>query len=115
MSEDVVPARERIVALARIVPRCARIIASRRIIPRLERTIVFRISVHHRQAPARIWSAKLTLMPPPPANVPPPAKPDSPEIKQMIEQVRADAGSRWAYAVHFWCEEPRANRADDAA
>jgi metallo-beta-lactamase class B len=44
---------------------------------------------------------------------PPAAKPDSPEITQMIEQVRKDAGPRWAYAVHFWCEEPRANRPDD--
>ena len=43
------------------------------------------------------------------------AKPDSPEAKQMIEQVRKDAGPRWAYAVHFWCEEPRANRPDDPA
>ena len=43
----------------------------------------------------------------------PPAKPDSPEVKQLIEQVRKDAGPRWAYAVHFWCEEPRANRQDD--
>src|SRR5262245_7489237 len=42
-----------------------------------------------------------------------PAKPDTPEIKTLIERTRASAGSKWAYAVHFWCEEPRANRADD--
>src|SRR5438552_1148400 len=41
------------------------------------------------------------------------AKPDTPEIKTMIEQLRTAAGPRWAYAVHFWCEEPRANRPDD--
>jgi metallo-beta-lactamase class B len=43
----------------------------------------------------------------------PPAKPDSPEIKALIEQTRKAAGPNWAYAVHFWCEEPRANRPDD--
>jgi metallo-beta-lactamase class B len=49
------------------------------------------------------------------AQAPPqaPAKPDTPEIKALIEQTRNAAGPRWAYAVHFWCEEPRANRADD--
>lgn len=47
----------------------------------------------------------------PPAAAPP--KPDTPAITAMIEQVRKAAGPRWAYAVHFWCEEPRANRADD--
>ena len=44
-----------------------------------------------------------------------PAKPDTPEIAALIEQTRKAAGPRWAYAVHFWCEEPRANRADDPA
>jgi metallo-beta-lactamase class B len=42
-----------------------------------------------------------------------PLKPDSPEIKTMIERLRTAAGPRWASAVHFWCEEPRANRPDD--
>src|ERR1051325_6382097 len=41
------------------------------------------------------------------------SKPDTPEVKAMIEKLRADVGPRWAYTVHFWCEEPRANRADD--
>jgi metallo-beta-lactamase class B len=41
------------------------------------------------------------------------AAPDTPAVKAMIDQVRAAAGPRWAEAVHFWCEEPRANRADD--
>ena len=31
----------------------------------------------------------------------------------MIEQLRMAAGPQWSYAVHFWCEEPRANRPDD--
>ena len=44
-----------------------------------------------------------------------PAKADTPEIKAMIDQLRMAAGPRWAYAVHFWCEEPRANRPDDPA
>src|SRR2546427_6819617 len=48
---------------------------------------------------------------PGPAQMPP--KPDTPEIKMMIEQLRTAVGPRWAYAVHFWCEEPRANRPDD--
>ena len=42
-----------------------------------------------------------------------PAKPDTPEIKAMIDQVRTAVGPRWAYAARFWCEEPRANRPDD--
>jgi metallo-beta-lactamase class B len=43
----------------------------------------------------------------------PAAKPDTPEIRMMIEQLRRAVGPRWAHTVHFWCEEPRANRADD--
>jgi len=43
----------------------------------------------------------------------PPARPDTPEIKSLIEQTRKAAGPTWEYAVHFWCEEPRPNRADD--
>lgn len=43
----------------------------------------------------------------------PPAKPDSPAITAQIEQLKKVAGPRWADAVHFWCEAPRANRADD--
>jgi metallo-beta-lactamase class B len=44
---------------------------------------------------------------------PPSPKPDSPEVTAMIEQARQAAGPKWAYAVHFWCEEPRPNRPDD--
>ena len=32
---------------------------------------------------------------------------------RKIEQLRRAVGQKWAYAVHFWCEEPRANRPDD--
>ena len=42
-----------------------------------------------------------------------PSQPDSPAIIAMIDQVRKTAGPRWADAVHFWCEAPRANRPDD--
>jgi metallo-beta-lactamase class B len=42
-----------------------------------------------------------------------PAKPDSPAIAESIEALRTKVGPKWAYAVHFWCEAPRANRADD--
>jgi metallo-beta-lactamase class B len=48
--------------------------------------------------------------PPAPAG---PAKPDTPEITAKIEQLRKAVGQKWAYAVHFWCEEPRPNRPDD--
>jgi len=44
---------------------------------------------------------------------PPAAKPDTPEITAMIAHLRATVGPRWESAVHFWCEAPRANRADD--
>ena len=48
------------------------------------------------------------------AQAPPPvAKPDTPDITRAIERLKQKAGPRWAYAVHFWCEEPRANRPDD--
>jgi metallo-beta-lactamase class B len=48
-----------------------------------------------------------------PGPAPGPAKPDTPDIKAMIDQLRTAVGPQWSYAVHFWCEEPRANRADD--
>jgi metallo-beta-lactamase class B len=44
---------------------------------------------------------------------PPPAKPDTPDITRTIERLKQNVGPRWANAVHFWCEEPRANRPDD--
>ena len=41
------------------------------------------------------------------------AKPDTADVKTMIDRLRATVGPRWGDAVHFWCEEPRANRPDD--
>ena len=52
----------------------------------------------------------LRAQPPMPAA---PSKPDTPEIKAMIENIRKSAGPMWQYAVHFWCEEPRANTPTD--
>jgi metallo-beta-lactamase class B len=43
----------------------------------------------------------------------PASKPDSADITRMIERLKQDVGPRWAATVHFWCEDPRANRADD--
>jgi len=49
-------------------------------------------------------------------NQPPaPAKPDSPAIIGQLDRLKASVGPRWADAVHFWCEAPRANRPDDPA
>lgn len=42
-----------------------------------------------------------------------PAKPDSPAIVEKLEQLKKNVGPRWASAVQFWCQAPRANRADD--
>jgi len=47
------------------------------------------------------------------AQAPPAARPDTPEITRMIEALKQKSGPRWAGTVHFWCEEPRANRPDD--
>ena len=43
----------------------------------------------------------------------PPAKPDTPAVVQRIAALKAAAGAPWVDAVQFWCEAPRANRADD--
>jgi metallo-beta-lactamase class B len=42
-----------------------------------------------------------------------PAKPDSPEVKTLIEKAKKAGGSKWAAEEHFFCEEPRPNRPDD--
>ena len=55
--------------------------------------------------------ATAAQQPGPPGGAPP--KPDSPEITQSIAALRTKVGPKWDYTVHFWCEEPRANRADD--
>lgn len=43
----------------------------------------------------------------------PPAKPDSPEVKALIEKAKKAGGPMWAAEEHFFCEEPRPNRPDD--
>src|ERR1700685_2588636 len=43
----------------------------------------------------------------------PPAKPDSPQIKEHLEKARAIAGTQWAPAYQFFCVDPRANSNDD--
>src|SRR5687767_2312293 len=43
----------------------------------------------------------------------PPAKPDTAAVVQRIAALKAAAGAPWVDAVRFWCEAPRANRADD--
>ncbi|HEV2199123.1 MAG TPA: MBL fold metallo-hydrolase [Bryobacteraceae bacterium] len=49
------------------------------------------------------------------AQAPPgaPAEPDSPEVKALIEKAKKAGGTKWAEEEHFFCEAPRANRADD--
>jgi metallo-beta-lactamase class B len=44
-----------------------------------------------------------------------PAKPDTAAVVQRIEALKAAAGAQWTDTVRFWCETPRANRADDPA
>ena len=44
---------------------------------------------------------------------PAPAKPDSPAITGQLARLKQSVGPRWADAVRFWCEAPRANRPDD--
>ena len=41
------------------------------------------------------------------------AKPDSPEVKALIEKAKKVAGPMWAEEEHFFCEAPRPNRPDD--
>src|SRR5437016_3417593 len=41
------------------------------------------------------------------------AKPDSPEVKALIEKAKKTAGPMWADEEHFFCEAPRANSAND--
>src|ERR1044072_6839369 len=49
---------------------------------------------------------------PPPAA---PAKPDSAEVKALIEKAKRAGGAMWADEAHFFCEAPRANSATDPA
>src|SRR5713226_3704732 len=41
------------------------------------------------------------------------AKPDSEEVKTLIEKAKKTAGPMWADEEHFFCEAPRANSAND--
>lgn len=54
-------------------------------------------------------AALLSAQPPSAA----PAKPDSPEVKALIEKAKKAGGPMWAAEEHFFCEEPRPNRPDD--
>ena len=58
-------------------------------------------------ATALPWFAQAQA--PPPA----PAKPDTPEVKALVENAKKTAGTQWADEAHFFCEAPRANAAAD--
>src|SRR5258708_8927900 len=40
-------------------------------------------------------------------------KPDSEEVKPLMEKAKKTAGPMWADEEHFFCEAPRANSAND--
>jgi metallo-beta-lactamase class B len=42
-----------------------------------------------------------------------PAKPDSPEVKALLEKAKTTGGAMWAAEARFFCEAPRANSATD--
>jgi metallo-beta-lactamase class B len=42
-----------------------------------------------------------------------PPKPDSPEVKALLEKAKKAGGPMWAGEEHFFCEAPRPNRPDD--
>ena len=56
-----------------------------------------------------ILSVSLAAQPPEAA----PPKPDSPEVKALIEKAKKSGGPMWAGEEHFFCEAPRPNRPDD--
>src|SRR2546426_7508405 len=43
----------------------------------------------------------------------PAAKPDSTEVKALVEKAKKAGGAMWAEEAHFFCEAPRANSAND--
>lgn len=55
-------------------------------------------------------TAFLAAAQPPPPTEP---KPDSPEVKALIEKAKKAGGTMWAGEEHFFCEAPRPNRPDD--
>jgi metallo-beta-lactamase class B len=44
-----------------------------------------------------------------------PAKPDSPQVQEHLDQARQLAGAQWTPAYRFFCVDPRANSNDDPA
>src|ERR1700690_3499324 len=44
---------------------------------------------------------------------PPPLKPETAESKALIAKASKTAGKLWPAEVHFFCEAPRANAAND--
>ena len=56
-----------------------------------------------------LFSVGLSAQPP----AAPQVKPDSAAVTQQIAKLKESAGPHWTDAVRFWCEAPRANRADD--
>ena len=44
---------------------------------------------------------------------PTPAKPDSPEVRALVEKAKKTAGTQWAEEAHFFCEAPRGNSPND--
>jgi metallo-beta-lactamase class B len=43
----------------------------------------------------------------------PPTKPDSAEVRGLIEKAKQTAGAQWAEEARFFCEAPRGNSPDD--
>ena len=72
------------------------------------------------RGPGRVFSAAAVIIIAPlllRAQQPQPAPPvpDSPAVVRQIADLKAKVGPRWQDTVRFWCEAPRANRADDPA
>ena len=42
-----------------------------------------------------------------------PSKPDSPQVKALVEKAKKDGGTMWATEAHFFCEDPHANSLND--
>src|SRR5580704_13583701 len=47
------------------------------------------------------------------AQEPAPSKPDSPQVKALVEKAKKDGGTMWATEAHFFCEDPHANSLND--